>query len=103
MTSKDLIAQVSERMDRDNVSQVVLAEMCGLSQPHISRVLSLNINPGRKTRLKLESWLAATGTERVRDASGQMQYLAQRLASASPKKAMQIMQLLRAVEDVLRN
>lgn len=103
MTPKDLIAQVSERMDRDHVSQLVLAEMCGLSQPHISRVLSLKINPGRKTRLKLEAWLAATAAERVRDPSGQMEYLARRLADASPKKAMQIMQLLRAVEDVLRN
>lgn len=103
MTSKDLVAQVAERMDRDRVSQVVLAEMCGLSQPHISRVLSLQIKPGRKTRLKLESWLAATTVERARDASSQMQYLTQRLANASPRKAMQIMQLLRAVEDVLRN
>lgn len=103
MTSKDLVIQVSERMDRDRVSQVVLAETCGLSQPHISRVLSFKVNPGRKTYQKLENWLAATAVERARDASGQMQYLAQRLADASPKKAMQIMQLLRAVEDVLRN
>src|SRR3546814_5893923 len=43
-----------------NMSQATLAEHCGLTQGHMSRVLREELEPGRKTEEALRVWLVST-------------------------------------------
>lgn len=104
MTSVDFVDLVLARMATDDVSQSELARACGLSQPHISRVLNKHLKLSKKTRTKLENWLKGSGgqlhPQGVAPSIAELQRLVRRLSENSPERRMHIMQLLRVIEAV---
>lgn len=105
MTSVELVDTVLAVMAAQNVSQSGLARECGLTQPHLSRVLNKRLKLARKTRLKLEAWVVASTPETLPGAAPEptledLQKLVRRLGGSKTRR-MQIMHLLRAVEALL--
>jgi predicted XRE-type DNA-binding protein len=98
MTSKALIAKVLETMAQLDVTQSELATACGLSQPHISKVLSFQVKLAPKTERKLTVWLKAARSEGGISKGEAVHALALRLEALRPTKRMQIMELLKAIE-----
>lgn len=101
-----VIEEVLARMAALNVSQSVLARECGLSQPHLSRVLNKQLKLATKTRTKLEAWLANSDFSSGPDAAAipirkDLERLVERLSSSSPDRRMQIMHLLHAIEAIV--
>ncbi|WP_366524260.1 helix-turn-helix domain-containing protein [Brevundimonas sp.] len=80
------------------LSQNDVARACGLSQPHMSRVLSGGLSPGRKTSTALAAWLQQ---EPPNDASKQLERLGELIESTSPRRRMHVMQFLASLELLL--
>lgn len=103
MDSAEFIGQVLRRMEQLDVSQTELASSCGLSQPHLSKVLSNQVKLAGKTRRKLSDWLALAGSAADVRPHDVLRSLADRLEVVKPGRRMQIMELLRAVERLVEN
>jgi predicted transcriptional regulator len=101
MASNPLINEVLERMRQLDITQSELASACDLSQPHISKVLSGNVNLASKTEGKLSVWLQSAGDTTQATPNEIVRSLAARLERLRPAKRMQIMELLKAVERVI--
>lgn len=89
-------------MNELGLTQADVALACRITQPHLSKILSNNIKPGPKTEQALVEWLERTANSRDQKGGGRMAELIQRLGELAPRKKMQIMQLLEAVEAVVR-
>ena len=89
---------VKRRMEELGLSQNEVARACGLSQPHMSRVLSGGLSPGRKTSKALVAWLQQ---EPLNDTSKQLERLGQLIESAPPRRRMHVMQFLASLELLL--
>lgn len=104
MTSVDLVDAILARMVADDVSRSALARACGLSQPHISRVLNKQLKPGRKTQIKLTGWLNGPGVQAPlggpAPSIADLQRLVKRMGGKSPERRMQIMHFLRLLDAV---
>ncbi|WP_165828984.1 helix-turn-helix domain-containing protein [Caulobacter radicis] len=102
MTSVDLVDAILARMAADDVSRSALARACGLSQPHISRVLNKQLKPGPKTLAKLARWLNGAGAlaplEGPAPSIADLQQLVKRMGGKSPERRMQIMHFLRLLD-----
>ena len=57
MASPSLVDLVQQRMQQMGITQVELAAACGLSQPHLSKVLANRVKLAKKTEGKLKAWL----------------------------------------------
>lgn len=101
MASNPLIKEVLERMAQLDITQSELALACGLSQPHLSKVLSGLVNLAPKTERKLSIWLQSAGDAVEAAPNEIVRSLAARLEKLRPAKRMQIMELLKAVERVI--
>lgn len=99
--STKLLQQVRERMLALGLTQESVAKACNLSQPHLSKVLSGKVAPGRKTRLVLERWLAAAPEADGRDGE-ELARIVQLLLAVRPERRMQIMQLLRLIQQIVQ-
>lgn len=96
----EFLQQVRERMIALRLTQESVSKACRLSQPHLSKVLSGKVAPGRKTRLVLENWLARTAAEAAGGHDEELVRIIHGLLTARPDRRMQIMQLLRLIETL---
>lgn len=103
MLPDDLLTQIEARMREIGATQSTVAKACELSQPHLSKVLNRKIKLARKTAAKLESWLTAPTEAPASPPSPTLETIATKLESLAPKRRMQFMQLLAAVDDLLNS
>lgn len=89
---------VRRRILELGLSQAQVASACGMTQPHLSKILSNSVKPGKKSASSLEAWLSGS---MVPEAVGQLQRLAQRLEETTPAKRMYVMQFLQTLERLL--
>lgn len=92
------IAIIRQRMDERGFSQSSLAMTCGLSQPHLSKVLSGKVKAGKRTTSALLGWMqgSAPATESIT-----IERLSRKLNRAPSGIRMQIMQILDALEKLV--
>lgn len=89
---------LKRRIEELELSQAEVARACGMSQPHLSKILSNRVNAGRKATAALEAWrVGDTGPS----AAEQLHRLAQRIENTSPTKRMHVMQFLATLERLL--
>lgn len=92
------IDALKRRIEELGLSQAEVARMCGMSQPHLSKILSYRVIPGRKAAAALEAWrVGDTGSSTAE----QLHRLAQRIENSSPTKRMHAMQFLATLERLL--
>ncbi|MDA9489342.1 hypothetical protein [Bradyrhizobium sp. CCBAU 11361] len=104
MLPDDLLTHIEARMREIGASQSTVAKVCELSQPHLSKVLNRKIKLAKKTAAKLESWLTApTEAPAPPPSPTSLATIATKLEGLAPKRRMQFMQLLAAVDDLLNS
>jgi len=101
MVAPSLIDLVQQRMQQLEITQAELATACGLSQPHLSKVLANRVKLARKTESKLTGLLHASGVLSEGSPNDFVRSLATRMGQLRPTRRMQIMELLRAIERVI--
>jgi transcriptional regulator with XRE-family HTH domain len=57
--SSELIARLNAEMDSREMNQNALAQLLGISQGHLSKILSGKIRPGRRTSARMRELLDA--------------------------------------------
>lgn len=100
MPSRSLITRVNGRMREIGATQSDVALACGMSQPHLSKVLRNRVKLAKKTTSKLERWLSST-PEQPPETAPTLETIAAKIAILGPKRRMQFMQLLDAVDGLL--
>ncbi|MGE8131798.1 helix-turn-helix domain-containing protein [Methylobacterium sp. NPDC080182] len=98
MSDEETLASLRERMDALGLSQAEVAEACGFSQPHLSKVLAGKVKLARKTRAAVHGWLTCSVPSGMPLEPGEWERLIERLRSRPPAQFMQIMQVLRLLE-----
>ncbi len=83
-------------------TQEGVAKSCGLSQPHLSKVLSNKVKLAPKTQRLLAAWLVDDKPAEDDYAAGELGQLVERLLEGSTERRMQIMQLLRILNSLAR-
>lgn len=101
MKSRQLIILVNERIAQLDVTQEDVALACGLSQAHLSKVLSNKVKLAKKTAGRLTAWIESASEAMDGSPDDYVRILAIRLKTLRPARRMQIMQLLRAVARLL--
>lgn len=96
-----LLAKVKRRMSETGATQSDVAKACGLSQPHISRVLRQDLKLCRKTEARLQVWLDDAAGAHPGRAQDPMHSIAEKVDALSPKRRMQFMHLLEAIDELL--
>ena len=89
-------------MDELGLTQAEVAFACGITQPHLSKILSCKVKPGPKTDRRLAEWLAATSGPGEDEPAPDLAALVLRLSRLAPTKRMQIMHLLETIEGIVR-
>lgn len=89
---------LKRRIHERGLSQAEVARVCGMTQPHLSKILSKRIKPGRKAVLALLAWSGAVEDSSLED---QLENIARRIRAASPQKRMHAMQFLSSFERLL--
>lgn len=100
MPRRALLARVDSKMRETGASQSDVAKACGLTQPHISKVLSGKVKLAKKTAARLEQWLNQNW-ETQAASSQTLDTIAAKLDGLGPKRRMQFMQLLAAIDGLL--
>jgi transcriptional regulator with XRE-family HTH domain len=98
----DFLERVRERMAALRATQGAVAKSCGLSQPHLSKVLSRRIKLAKKTSLALADWLTHDKPADEDDSAQELRQLVERLLEGPTERRMQIMQLLRILAGLTR-
>lgn len=98
----DLLELIRERMASRRSTQQELAEACGLSQAHLSKVLSSKIKLASKTRRLLSAWLSSDTSAENAGVVVEIAQIVKRLTEGSQERRMQIMQLLRILDVLTR-
>ncbi len=101
MASPSLVDLVQQRMQQMGITQVELAAACGLSQPHLSKVLANRVKLAKKTEGKLKAWLETSADLSVDNTNDFVRSLTTRLGQLRPARRMQIMELFRAIERMI--
>lgn len=89
---------VKRRISELGLSQAQVAQACQMSQPHLSKILSNAVKPGRKSTAALTNWLAGYNAP---DTADQLRRIADRIEAATPAKRMHVMQFLESLERLL--
>ena len=89
-------------MSAGGVSQAAVAAACGISQPHLSKVLAGRVKLAPKTRARLQTWVSDPPVRAAGRNVDALQRLVSRLAEGSPERTMQIMQLLQLIDALAR-
>lgn len=100
--ASDLLERVRERMAALRATQEGVANSCGLSQPHLSKVLSYKIKLAQKTQRLLAAWLVDDQPAEDGGGAQELGQLVERLLEGSTERRMQIMQLLRILDALTR-
>jgi transcriptional regulator with XRE-family HTH domain len=98
----DLLERVRERMAALRATQEGVAKLCGLSQPHLSKVLSKKIKLAPKTQRLLAAWLMDGKPAEEGGGAQELGQLVERLLEGSAERRMQIMQFLRLLDELTR-
>lgn len=85
-------------MNERGFSQSSLATTCGLSQAHLSKVLSGKIKAGKRTTSALLEWMQGSS---YMGAPSTIERLSRKLHSAPSDVRMQVMQILVALEKLV--
>lgn len=85
------------------VTQPALALACGLSQPHLSKVLSKKVRLAGKTEARLLAWLRATESGSRKVARSTTEALAGRIERLRPDRHLQVIELLTSIEKLLKD
>lgn len=101
MTDAEFLTAVRERMDALAASQTSVANACGLSQAHLSKVLAGRVGLASKTRFALARWLTMPPPSGSSPGPSDLEDLIDRLRSRDPERVMQIMQLLRIIDGLV--
>ncbi|WP_445222735.1 hypothetical protein ACKWRH_46700 (plasmid) [Bradyrhizobium sp. Pa8] len=102
MPTADLLTRIEARMRETGATQSTVAQACELSQPHLSKVLNRKIKLAKKTAARLELWLTAPSEALTQNLLA-LETIATKLERLVPKRRMQFMQLLAAVDDLLNS
>lgn len=94
------IGAVKRKIAELELTQREVALVCGITQPHLSKILSETVKPGRKASNALDLWL---GLERPQTASDQLERIRAKIDTAPRRKRMHAMQFLTALESLLEN
>lgn len=89
-------------MEALGASQASVALWCGISQPHLSKVLARKVKLAPKTRARLEAWSSASSTANPGPEAQELRRIVERLAEGPPDRVMHIMQILRLLDAVTR-
>jgi transcriptional regulator with XRE-family HTH domain len=89
---------IRRRISELGLSQAQVAIACGMTQPHLSKILSNAVEPGKKATSALEAWLSG---EKAASTADQLGRLAARLEATTPSKRMHVMQFLATLERLL--
>lgn len=100
--ASDLLERVRERMAALRATQEEVASSCGLSQPHLSKVLSKKIKLAPKTQRLLAAWLTDGRLPEEDSGTQELGQLVERLLEGPGERRMQIMQLLRILDGLTR-
>jgi transcriptional regulator with XRE-family HTH domain len=95
------MVRLSARMRDIGATQSDVARECGITQPHLSKVLRKKVKLAAKTSAKLEGWLTGNANRGQQQQVEPLKSLAIRIAALRPRRRMQIMQLLEAVDRLL--
>jgi transcriptional regulator with XRE-family HTH domain len=87
-------------MREARATQSEVAEACGMTQPHISKVLRKKVKLAKKTAAKLEQWLGESSKAPAEEGPT-LETIAVKLGTLGPKRKMQFMQLLAAIDALL--
>ena len=101
MSDEEFLDRVRRRMDERSMSQSALAASCSLSQPHLRTVLSGKVKLARKTKSSLRDWMEGRRVAGSVNGQDEWDALITRLRSRGGENEMQIMQLLRVLDDLL--
>jgi transcriptional regulator with XRE-family HTH domain len=101
MGSKDIITAVVERMSVLRTNQSEVAKSCGISQPHLSKVLSGKVKLAKSTTSRLKEWLETHVPDKVAQDHEIIGSIANKLPTLPAQRRMQIMQVLRAVRQLM--
>lgn len=100
MPQRALLARVDSKLRETGATQSDVAEACGMTQPHISKVLRGKVKLAKKTAAKLEQWLGES-SEAPPEGRPTLETIAAKLDTLGRKRRMQFMQLLAAVDGLL--
>lgn len=81
-------------MEALGASQASVALWCGISQPHLSKVLARKVKLASKTRSRLEAWSSSSSAANPGPDTEELRRLIERLAAGPPDRVMHIMQIL---------
>ena len=100
MPPRTLLARVHTKIRETGASQSDVAKACGFTQPHISKVLNGKVKLAKKTAAGLEKWLDQN-REAPEPSPQTLETIEAKLNALGPKRRMQFMQLLAAVDELL--
>jgi transcriptional regulator with XRE-family HTH domain len=100
MPQASLINRINGRMHETGATQSDLARACGMSQPHLSKVLRKKVKLASKTAARLERWLL-NGPEKPPREISSLESISAKVAALGPKRRIQFMQLLDAIDSLL--
>lgn len=103
MSDATLIADVQLKMAQLSATQEEVAWASGITQPHLSKILSFKVTLGHKARSGLSGWLSLASGPAPDGADAQLAAKVARLERLAPHKRMQVMHLLDIVERMLRS
>lgn len=92
------LAEIRRRMSAERLTQTDLAAACGLTQPHLSKVLTEKVPLTGRTAHALADWLARHELF-VPDET--LLSIGRKLRDAPANQRMQIMQLLRLLDGLI--
>lgn len=94
------ISAVRRRILELELSQKAVASACGITQPHLSKILSGTVKPGRKASGALDVWMSQKASLNAVD---QLERIRIKMNAAPRKRRMHAMQFLTALESLLEN
>lgn len=92
------LTEIKRRMADEGVTQTALADICAVSQAHLSKVLNGKVSLSGRTAQALSEWVQRRGGTRP---NATLISIEQKLRLAPPARRMQIMHLLRSVEQLI--
>ena len=103
MGEDDLIKEVLELMHERGTNQRGLSSETGLSQPHLSKVLNGKLKVATRTNRALLAWIESGSTSAIKPPDDQVAALTLKLQGLPSEVAMQLMQILEMLSDILRS
>lgn len=92
------LAKIKHRMSAERLTQAELANACGLTQAHLSKVLAGKVRLTGRTAKALADWLARQDLISPYET---LLSIDRKLRNADASRRMQIMQLLKSLDGLI--